>query len=70
MRKCPDCGSDNYIKNGSIHNGKQKYDCNDCPRQFVDNPENGRISAETKKLIDKLLLEKIPLTTAHLWERR
>ncbi len=61
MRKCPDCGSDNYIKNGSIHNGKQKYSCNDCPGQFVGNPENGRISAETKKLIDKLLLEKIPL---------
>jgi len=61
MRNCPECGSDNYIKNGSTHNGKQKYECTNCTRQFVDNPNNTRISAETKKLIDKLLLEKIPL---------
>ena len=61
MRNCPSCGSDNWIKNGSIHNGKQKYQCKDCGRQFVDNPKNAPISSDTKELIDKLLLEKIPL---------
>jgi insertion element IS1 protein InsB len=57
---CPTCQSENIIKKGSIHNGKQKYACKDCHRQFVLEPENG-ISIDTKELIDKLLLEKIPL---------
>ncbi len=61
MRKCPRCGSTEYVKNGSIHNGKQKYMCKACGRQFVDNPQNQRISDATKALIDKLLLEKLPL---------
>ena len=26
-----------YLKNGFIHNGKQKYACKDCGRQFIDN---------------------------------
>lgn len=58
--KCPTCNSENIIKNGSIHNGKQKYACKDCNRQFVLEPTNC-ISEEKKELIDKLLLEKIPL---------
>ena len=56
---CPTCQSENIIKNGSIHNGKQKYACKDCDRQFVLEPENC-ISQEKKDLIDWLLLEKIP----------
>ena len=58
---CPSCGSEMTIKNGTIHNGKQKYECKQCARQFVDNPQNKIISQDTKDLIDKLLLEKIPL---------
>ena len=58
---CPRCHSENIIKNGSIHNGKQKYECKECKRQFVENPENKIISSEIKILIDKLLCEKIPL---------
>ena len=57
---CPNCHSSHVVKNGSIHNGKQKFLCKDCGRQFVENPEN-RIPQEKKDLIDKLLLEKIPL---------
>jgi len=49
------------VKNGSIHTGKQKYQCNSCGRQFVANPQNAPIATDTKDLIDKLLLEKIPL---------
>ena len=59
--KCPRCGSDRIKKNGSIHNKKQKYQCNDCKRQFVENPKNVIISTETRNLTDRLLLEKIPL---------
>ena len=58
---CPKCGSDHIKKNGSIHNKKLKYQCNTCGRQFVKSPQNKIISDETKNLIDKLLLEKIPL---------
>ena len=59
--KCPRCNSEKIVKNGSIHNGKKKFICKDCGRQFVKNSVNKPISEEKKKLIDKLLLEKIPL---------
>jgi len=59
--KCPRCESEQIVKNGSIHTGKQKYMCKVCGRQFVEDPENQPISDETKALIDKLLLEKLPL---------
>ena len=35
--------------------------CKACGRQFVEDPENQPITDETKALIDKLLLEKLPL---------
>jgi len=58
---CPVCKSDSIVKNGSIHSGKQKYMCRECGRHFVEDPQNIRISRETKELTDRLLLEKIPL---------
>jgi len=61
MFRCPNCKSDKTVKNGHIHNGKQRYLCKDCGRQFVLDPTKKLISEETKKRIDKLLLEKIPL---------
>lgn len=59
--ECPKCGNKDIVKNGTIHNGKQKYACKLCRRQFVENPENKIISQATKDMIDKMLLEKIPL---------
>lgn len=58
---CPSCESKLIVKNGKIHNGKQNYKCRDCGRQFVQNRQQKIISQSTKDLIDKLLLEKIPL---------
>jgi len=58
---CPSCNSENVRKNGYIHNGKQKYHCKDCNRQFVLDPQYRLIPPETWDLVDKLLLEKIPL---------
>ena len=58
--KCPRCQSENIVRNGSIHNGKQKYACKECRRQFVENPKNKIISSETKLFVEKLLSEKIP----------
>ena len=58
---CPRCGSNRIVKNGFIHNGNQNFKCKDCSRQFVLDPKNKVIGEETKGLIDKLWLEKIPL---------
>jgi transposase-like protein len=58
---CPACDSTHTVKNGKIHNGKQNFKCRDCGRQFVQDPQNKLITQATKTLIDKLLLEKIPL---------
>lgn len=59
--KCPKCSSQQIVKNGRIHNGKPKFKCKSCGRQFVQDPQNKVISPETKSLINKLLLEKLPL---------
>jgi IS1 family transposase/transposase-like protein len=61
MPNCPKCGSKDVVKNGFIHNGNQNHKCKACGRQFVEAPRQKLISEETKALIDKLLLEKIPL---------
>jgi len=58
---CPECGFQYPVKNGRIHNGKQRFLCRSCGRQFIENPENKVISQPTKSLIDKLLLERISL---------
>ena len=58
---CPKCGSKPTKKNGSTYRKQQKYQCNTCKYQFTENPRNKIISDETKELIEKLLLEKIPL---------
>src|SRR5216110_2890168 len=61
MPTCPRCGTNRVIKNGHIHNGKPKFACKDCRRQFVESPAWRPIGTETKALIDKLLLERISL---------
>ncbi len=61
LLSCPTCGSQAIVKNGQTRHGKQNDKCNDCGRQFVENPQWRRIPEETKVLIDRLLLEKIPL---------
>lgn len=61
LPNCPACQSKRIVKNGKIHTGKQNYKCKDCGRQFVESPEQKRISDETKALIDALLLERISM---------
>jgi len=44
--------------------GKQNYKCRDCGRQFARNPQWQKVSNRTQdsyELLEKLLLEKIPL---------
>ena len=61
MPNCPNCYTDHVVKNGRIHNGKQRFKCCECGRQFVENPTKITISQQTKSLIDRLLLERISL---------
>jgi transposase-like protein len=50
------------IKNGRIHNGKPKFACNQCGRQFVATPQHRAIAPETRALVDdNLLLERVSL---------
>jgi insertion element IS1 protein InsB len=58
---CPRCQGNQLVKNGRIHNGKPKWKCKTCGRQFVAEPTNRRIADETKALVDALLLERISL---------
>ena len=61
MPICPNCNSLKIVKNGRIHNGKQRFKGNECSRQFVENPQKIIINQEKRDLIDRLLLERISL---------
>jgi transposase-like protein len=58
---CPRCQSPKRKKNGHIHNGKQNHQCHDCGRQFVDYFEQHLVSADTRALIERLLVERLSL---------
>ena len=59
--KCPSCSSNLIKKNGHIHNGKQKYQCLACKKQFVLDPIHKVIDEKTKSLVRKTLLERVSL---------
>ena len=61
MLTCPQCKATTIKKNGTIHNGKQKYECLSCRRQFVEEPMNKQIPDETKERIGRALLERVSL---------
>jgi transposase-like protein len=61
MPICPNCDGTHIVKNGFVYYEKQNFKCKKCGRQFVENGQQNQINDETKKLIDKLLLEKVPL---------
>jgi len=61
MPTCPTCASCQTVKNGRIHNGKQRFKCHKCGRQFVEHPQIKVIVQDTRELIDRLLLERISL---------
>ncbi|MBW4527258.1 MAG: hypothetical protein KME18_19070 [Phormidium tanganyikae FI6-MK23] len=61
MLACPICASVQTVKNGRIDNGKQRFKCQDCGRQFIEQPTKKVIDQATRELIDRLLLERISL---------
>ncbi|WP_431191294.1 IS1/IS1595 family N-terminal zinc-binding domain-containing protein [Leptolyngbya subtilissima] len=44
-----------------IYTGKQRYLCRGCGRQFVENPTKKVINTPMRKLIDRLLLERLSM---------
>jgi transposase-like protein len=61
MPICPNCSSAKAVKNGRIHNGKQRFKCHECGRQFVEHSQKKVIERATRELNDRLLLERISL---------
>ncbi|NJL90459.1 MAG: IS1 family transposase, partial [Coleofasciculaceae cyanobacterium SM2_1_6] len=58
---CPQCNSTQIIKYGLTHYGKPRFRCQECGRQFVENPSRQPIDEATRILVDKLLLERLAL---------
>lgn len=58
---CSHCHSLAVRKNGSIHNGKQKFQCLSCSKQFVEDPQNKIIPNDTKERIRRSLIERVSL---------
>lgn len=59
---CSKCQSDRTIKYGHTHDGKQRFQCLECRRQFVENASRQPIDeTTTRNLIDRLLLERLAL---------
>ncbi|MGE3542022.1 MAG: IS1 family transposase [Candidatus Tectimicrobiota bacterium] len=58
---CPRCQSPKLKKNGHIHNGQQQHHCHDCGRQFVQCCEPDLIAEARRRLIERLLVERIAL---------
>lgn len=56
---CPRCGLSHTKKNGHTHYRKQNYRCKSCGRQFVRDSQ--RVGAQTRSLVQKLLLERVSL---------
>ncbi|NEP07852.1 MULTISPECIES: IS1 family transposase [unclassified Okeania] len=53
---CPECQSTKIIKYGHTHDGKPRFRCTHCGRQFVENPSRGSMDEATRIMIDQMLL--------------
>jgi transposase-like protein len=61
MPACPLGASTKTVKNGHIHNGKQRFKGPDCGRQFIEQPSKKVSDQARRELIDRLVLERISL---------
>ncbi|PSO60824.1 MAG: IS1 family transposase, partial [Cyanobacteria bacterium QH_10_48_56] len=49
------------VKNGGTHDGKQRFRCQDCSGQFVENPTRQLIADQTRELINRLLKQRLAI---------
>src|SRR5512132_83792 len=55
----PRCQSPQHKKNGPLHHGKPHHQGHDCGRQVVDGFAQHLVSADTRALIEHVLVERI-----------
>ena len=56
---CPRCGSTCVALDGIGRGGTQNHLCGDCGRQFVLEPRRGPVSDEKRRLVERMLLERL-----------
>ena len=56
---CPRCGSTVVLLNGVGRGGTQNHMCRDCGRQFVLAPRRGPVGDEKRRLVERMLLERL-----------
>jgi transposase-like protein len=61
IEACPECGSQQFKRNGHIHNGKQNHQGKACGRQFVVDATNRVIVEEHRMLVERLLCQTMSL---------
>ena len=59
--RCPNCGFEGIMRNGTTRRGKQNYQCRDYGGQFVENPQWKPRKKDSTVMMDRVLLEKMPL---------
>lgn len=57
---CPQCGSENMVKNGHDYKGAQKYHCHDCKSYGTLHAQRGH-SQQTRSQVKRAVLERLSL---------
>src|SRR4028118_1124211 len=57
----PRCPSIHVVRNGKNRSGTPNFLCRGCNRRFVARPKKGPVSEQTKRLIRRMLLERLSL---------
>src|SRR5215218_5706770 len=56
---CPRCGDSHVVRNGPNQSGTPSFRCRACGRRFVERPQKGPVSDDTKALVRRLLGERM-----------
>jgi len=62
--KCPECGSNWCVKNGKSRDGKQRYLCKKCERNFTIGVEGLKKAESLKKQALKIIAESSSISAA------
>ncbi len=57
--RCPRCGADHVVRNGTTKAGSVNLLCRGCGRRFVPCPKRPPITPATEELARRLLLERV-----------
>jgi transposase-like protein len=58
---CPRCSAAHVVRGGLTHNGVPSFRCRDCGRRFVERPRKGPVGDDQRKLVERLLAERLSL---------